>query len=107
MLTNRPRGFHETSIIETDFSDHHNMILSFCQTHFERLQSKKLEITKSSTRAKFLFELDQEPIKGKMYETQNNMFTTFTDVFRSFIDKHTPLKTKKVRGSQAPSRRKH
>ena len=42
-----------------------------------------------------------------MYKTQNDMFTTFTDVFRSFIDKHTPLKTKKVRGSQAPSRRKH
>ena len=43
MLTNRPRGFHKTSIIETGFSDHHNMILSFCQTHFERLKSKKLE----------------------------------------------------------------
>ena len=28
-LTNRPRSFHKTSIIETGFSDHHNIILSF------------------------------------------------------------------------------
>ena len=28
-LTNRPRSLYKTSIIETGFSDHHNMILSF------------------------------------------------------------------------------
>ena len=37
-----------------------------------------------------------------MYKTQNDMFTTFTDVFRSVIDEHEPLKTKIIRGSQAP-----
>ena len=37
-----------------------------------------------------------------MYKIQNDMFTTFTDVFRSVIDKHAPLKTKIVRGNQVP-----
>ena len=37
-----------------------------------------------------------------MYKTENDMFTTFTDVFTSVIDKHAPLKTNIVRGSQAP-----
>ena len=104
MLTNRPRSFHKTSIIETGFSDHHNMIPSFFRTHFERLKSKKIEYRnyKKFYQSNFLFELDQELLKGKMYETQNDMFTTFTDVFRSVIDKHAPLKTKIIRGNQAP-----
>ena len=104
MLTNRPRSFHKTSIIETGFSDHHNMISSFFRTHFERLKSKKIEYInyKKFYQSNFLFELDQELLKGKMYETQNDMFTTFTDVFRSVIDKHAPLKTKIIRGNQAP-----
>ena len=41
ILTNKP-SFHNTSIIQTGFSDHHNMISSFFQTHFKRLKSKKL-----------------------------------------------------------------
>ena len=39
--------------------------------------------------------LDQELLKGKMYKTQNDMFTKFTDIFRSVLDKHAPLKTNK------------
>ena len=37
-----------------------------------------------------------------MCKTQDDMFTTFTDVFKSAIDKHTPLKTKIIEGKQAP-----
>ena len=50
------------------------------------------EIVESSTNNKFLFELDQELLKGEMYKAQNDKFTT--DVLRSVTDKHTPLKTK-------------
>ena len=104
MLTNRPRRFHKTSIIEIGFSDHHNMIISFFRTRFERLKSKNLEHRnyKKFDKSKFLFELDQALLKGEMYKIQNDMFTTFTDVFRSVIDKHAPLKTKTVRGNQIP-----
>ena len=102
MLTNRPRSFHKTSIIETGFSHHHNMIVSFFRTYFERFKSKKLEYRnyRKFEKTKFLCELDQELLNGKMYKTQNNMFTTFTDVFRSVIDKHAPYKV--IRGNQAP-----
>ena len=48
----------------------------------------------------FLFELDQELPKGKIYRTQN-MFTKFT-LFRSVFDIHATLKTKNIRGSHAP-----
>ena len=63
---------YKTSIIETGFSAHHNMILSFFRTHFERLKSKKLE------------------------------YRNYNKFDRSVIDKHTSLKTKIIRGNQAP-----
>ena len=37
-----------------------------------------------------------------MYLNTEDMFSTFTEVFRSVLDKHAPLKTKKVRGNQGP-----
>ena len=37
-----------------------------------------------------------------MYKSQNDMFTTFTDIFRSVIDEHAPLKTKIIKRNQAP-----
>ena len=71
MHTDRPTSFHKASIIETAVSDHHNMILSFFRTHFERLKSKKLEYRnyKKFDKSKFLFELDQELLKIKVYKT--------------------------------------
>ena len=34
--------------------------------------------------------------------TVENPYDAFTDVFRKIVDKHAPMKTKKVRGTQAP-----
>ena len=41
MLTNRPRSFQKTVIIDTGLSDHHKLIISFFRTHFARLPPKK------------------------------------------------------------------
>ena len=45
----------------------------------------------------FLHELDQELLKGDMYENNRDMFSTCTETFRRVRDKHAPLKTKRVR----------
>ena len=104
MLTNRPKCFQKTAVIETGLSDYHKMILSFFRTHYVRLPPKKLEYRdyKNFDKDKFLFELDQELLKGEMYKGGNDMSSTFTNVFRSVLDKHAPLKTKTLRGNQAP-----
>ena len=41
-------------------------------------------------------------LKGKMYKTVKDTFTTLTDVLRSILDKHAPLKTKIIKGNQVP-----
>ena len=37
-----------------------------------------------------------------MYKNNKDMFTKFTETFRRVLDKHVPLKTKRVRGNQNP-----
>ena len=41
-------------------------------------------------------------IQGEMYKYNNDMYSTFSDVFRSVLDRHTPLKRKMIRGNQKP-----
>ena len=50
----------------------------------------------------FIRDLDQELLNGEMYKSNNEMYSTFTKVFRLALDKHVPLKVKKVRGNQGP-----
>ena len=103
-LTNRPRSFHKTGIFETGFSDHHKLILSVFRSYFIRIPPKTTEYRnyKNFNETVFLHDLDQELLKGEMYKSNNEMYSTFTKVFRIVLDKHAPLKVKKVRGNQGP-----
>ena len=104
LLTNRPRSFHKTGIFETGFSDHHKLILSVFRSYFIRIPPKTIEYRnyKNFNETIFLHDLDQELLKGEMYKSNNEMYSTFTKVFRLVLDKHAPLKVKKVRGNQGP-----
>ena len=104
MLTNKPRSFQKTSIIETGLSDHHALIISLFRSHFQRLPSKHIQYRnyKSFNVDTFLHYLDQELLKGEMYKPNNDMYATFTKTFRSVLDRFAPIKSKKVRGNQAP-----
>ena len=104
LLTNRLRSFLKTGIFETGLSDHHKLILSFFRSCFSRIPPKTIQYRKYKTfkESSFLYELDQELLKGDMYKNNRDMFSTFTETFRRVLDKHAPLKTKRVRGNQSP-----
>ena len=104
MLTNRPRCFHKTSIFEIGISDHHKLILSFFLSYFTRIPPKTIEYRKYKTfdKSKYLHDLDQELLKGAMYQNNEEMYSNFTRIFQNVINKHAPLKQKKVRGNHAP-----
>ena len=46
MLTNRPRIFHHTSLIETGLSDCHKLTWSFFRAFFKRIPAKTIEYRK-------------------------------------------------------------
>ena len=54
-----------------------------------------------SDEAKFLYDLDQEMIKGSLHQHEE-AFEGFSSVFRDLVDGHALLKQKTVRGKNAP-----
>ena len=90
MLTNRPRSFHHTSLIETGLSHCHKLILSIEYRNYIKLSPEV-----------FLHELDQELNKGIIYNSQDKQYDLFSDFFRTLLDHHAPLKTKIIRDNQA------
>ena len=39
-------------------------------------------------------------IQGEMYKYNNDMYSTFSDIFRLVLDRHVPLKWKVIRKTQ-------
>ena len=90
------RSFRNTSITETGISDRHKLITSFFRSHFERIPPKKVEYRnyKKFNVTIFLGDPDQQMIQGEMCKYNNDMYSTFSDEFRSVLDRHAPLKRK-------------
>ena len=92
------------AITETGISDHHKLITSFFRLYFERIPPKKVVYWnyKKLNVTNFLRDLDQEMIQGEMYKYNNDVHSTFSNVFRSVLHRHAPLKRKMIRGNQGP-----
>ena len=97
LLKNGPRILLKTGIFETGVSDHHKLILSYFRSYFSRIPPKTIQYWKYKTfnESSFLHELDQELLKGDMYEKNRDMFSTFTESLRRVLNKHLPFKTGK------------
>ena len=101
-LTNRPRSFQKYGVITTGLNDYHKMILTFFRSYFSRLPTKT--ITYRSFRyfetKDFLCKLENK-LRSKACNG-GVKYDDLTNIFRSTLDSHTPLKQKEVRGYQAP-----
>ena len=71
--TNRPRSFHHTSLIETGKSN-----------------CSKFSVEVS------VHKLDQELDKGIIYNSQDKQYDLFSETFRTVLDHHAPLNTKRI-----------
>jgi len=103
MLTNRPNYFQKSCTIETGLSDCHKMIATCLKATFRKIPAKVITYRdyKNFQSDIFLYELDQEMIKGRFYK-DDNPYQCFTNSFKSILDKHAPFKKKKVRGNNSP-----
>ena len=103
MLTSRPNGFQKTCTVVKGLSDFHKMIILCLKTTFKKIPPKKIIFRdyKKFHEQNFLYDLDQQMIKGKFYK-EKNMYESFSDTFKAIVNKHAPLKEKMVRGNNAP-----
>ena len=101
ILTNKLKSFYSTSLIEIVLSDCHKMIVSVFRTFFKRLPAKVIKYRNYKTfgQNEFLRNLDQALIKSNSYNDKQQ-YDIFTSTFQRVLDKHAPLKMKKLRGNQ-------
>ena len=94
--------FQHTSTIETGLSDHHKLVLTFLKSTFKRLPPKELSYRcyKNFNEENYLDDLKNLSVNTIL--NTEDPYRSLTEQVRKLVDKHAPLKTKKVRGNHAP-----
>ena len=103
ILTNKPNCFQKTSAFETGLSDFHKLVVTIFRSTFKKLPPRiiKYRSYKNFNEKNFVYELDQQLIQGDVYKTENS-FSKLTEILSETLNKHAPIKSKTVRGNQAP-----
>ena len=94
------KSFCKTCTVETGLTDCHKMIVTILRAYFKIILSKNIVYRdyKHFHENEFLHELDLEKNKDKFYSSYNP-YDDFSNLFKTIIDKHSPIKQKKVRGN--------
>ena len=103
MLTNKPRCFQNTTVVETGLSDFHGLVLTLMKTHIPRLKPKviKYRSYKKFEPEKFLQDVKDIDFKEDLNDA-DSFYKNISSAFREIVDRHAPLKTKVQRGNAAP-----
>ena len=103
LLINKPNSFQKTIVCETGLSDCHMLIAATLRSTFIKLPPKtvKYRSYKNFNETVFLHELDQIFIQGDLHRSDDPYFK-LTELFSSILNKHAPIKSKQIRGNQAP-----
>ena len=80
LVTNRPKCFQKTSTVVIGL---HKMIISCLKTTFKKISLKKNTFRdyKKFAEQNFLYDLDQQMIKGTFYKEKNG-YENFSDTFK-------------------------
>ena len=102
-LTNTPLSFQKTHVSEAGLSDCHKLITDFLKTNFSGLRPKVLSYRNYSNldESKFLNNLNKTIITFDN-ENPNQNYNVLSNRFLEVFNVYAPLKTKIVRGNDAP-----
>ena len=102
-LTNIPRSFQNSCVIETSLSDFHRMVVTVIKTSFERLKPRAINyryyksFENKLSREELLYELSKTTL-----EENADGFQKFIEMCKKTLNHHAPTKQKFVRGNHLP-----
>ena len=100
-ITNSPRSFQNTKVINIGCSDFHKMIITVMKSTFTKLKPKEVTYRNYKEFDEYLFKKDLT--NGLLGNRQSEeKYDIFENIFLKVLDKHAPLKTKIIRGNHAP-----
>ena len=103
ILTNNPRSFQNSSVIQTGLSDFHRMVVTIMKTFFERLKPRIISyrdhrsFENKSFREKLLFELSNSTLEENADGSEE-----FIEIRQKTVNRHAPAKQKFIRGNHLP-----
>ena len=100
IITDKPRSFQHTNIFKRGISDHHKLVTTVIKAKFAKALPKYVHYRnyKNFNEQDFKFEL-----RGKLeVDVADANYETFHNVYLNVFNEHAPIKTKVVRGNQAP-----
>ena len=93
ILTNKPRSFQNTSVIETGLSDCHKLITATLKSHIIRLKPGiiKYRNYKYFNKNSFLDDLHEKFSLFSLSTDSNSNYNCITSMFKTIVDKHAPV----------------
>ena len=100
IITDKPGSFQHTNVFERGILDHHKLVTTVIKLKFAKALPKYFHCRnyKNFNEQDFKFEL-----RGKLeVDVADSSYETFHNVYLNVLNEHAPIKTKVVRGNQAP-----
>ena len=101
ILTNRPKSFQNTTLVDTGLSDFHKLTITILKTHFKKAPPKIISYRdyKNYSSHSFRKDLEEKLPLYVIYQISND---EFIDQFMHIFENHAPLKKKYVRANHGP-----
>ena len=102
ILTNGKRSFKTAA--ETGLSNHHAMILTSLKAHFTRLKPINIQYRNYSrfNIESFMQDLESQFSDFTDQADVNSNYDSFVTKYTEVVNRHAPIKSKVIRGNQAP-----
>ena len=101
ILTNCPRSFQNSCVIETGLSDFHKMIVTVMKTAYRKIEPRVINHRDYKSFSNEGFSL-LENLKGKLSRNSDQSLSNFINTCNTVLDKQPPKKKKYVRGNESP-----
>ena len=98
IITNRPKSFQESEVIETGLSDFHKMSLTVMKVFYNKQKPKIIQYRKYKGFSNEAFMLELESALARFSQIS---FGTFKSTVDYILQKHAPIKKRYVRANQA------
>ena len=103
LLTNKNKSFINSNVVITGLSDWHGMVSTMTRTHVKKLPPKTIKFRsfKNFSEENFIHDI-KSITENRDFTGEIEPFENLAIDFLNVIDRHAPLKTKIVRGNDAP-----
>ena len=103
ILTNVPRSFQSTSVIETGFSDFHLVTLTVMKKSFKKVQPRIINYRSYKHFSNDTFRKDLiDKLSNEKFVINDDGLKRFCEPSVNILNKHAPRKKRHARGNQMP-----